>query len=140
MSDSDSDEKSDNVRNGNYKSPSKRKRQKGETTSVPKTYQFDISLSDTNGDDYVEVSYLDLVSKEEQRLKKLAQAQAHEKAMLSQSGGLDPFASDDDDQLKALAASFEARYSEKPTTKKIGKVGGKKRKIKDYDDLGDGYV
>ena len=139
MSDSDSDEKSDSVRNGNYKSPSKRKRQKGEAGAVPKTYQFDISLSDTNGDDYVEVSYLDLVSKEEQRLKKLAQVQAHEKAMLSKSGALDPYASDDDDQLKALAASFEARYSEKPTTKKIGKVGGKKRKIKDYDDLGDGY-
>ena len=38
MSDSDSDEKSENIRNGNYKSPSKRKRQKGEIEEI---FSFD---------------------------------------------------------------------------------------------------
>ena len=137
MSDSDSDEKSENIRNGNYKSPSKRKRQKGEPGAAPKTYQFDISLSETNGNDYTEVSYLDLVAREEQRLRKLALAKKQEKQV--SASGLDPYASDDDDQLKAMAAALEAKYGDKPKSKKNGKVGGKKRKMNDYDHLGEGY-
>ena len=131
MSDSDSDDNI-GVKNGNYKSPSKRKRQKGDTRAAPKTYQFNISLSETNGDDYTEVSYLDLVAKEEQRLRKLAIAKKAEKQM--SLSGLDPYASDDDDKLKKLAAELEAKYAEKPKKK-----GGKKRKMNDYDHLGEGY-
>ena len=33
------------------------------------------------------------------------------------SKGLNPYASDDDDQLKALAAQFESKYAEKPKKK-----------------------
>ena len=131
MSESDSDDNI-GVKNGNYKSPSKRKRQKGDSRVPPKTYQFNISLSETNGDDYTEVSYLDLVAKEEQRLRKLAIAKKAEKQM--SLSGLDPYASDDDDKLKKLAAELEAKYAEKPNKK-----GGKKRKINDYDHLGEGY-
>ena len=44
--------------------------------------------------------------------------------------GLNPYASDDDDQLKALAAQLESRYNPKKK--------GVKRRL-DCDDLGDGY-
>ena len=137
MSDSDSDEK---PASSKHEGKSKKKRQKSEMGGgggggMPKTYQFEISLSETNSENYTEVSFLDLVSKEDQRLRKLAEAQ--------QKNGdgkpsLNPYASDDDDQLKALAASFESKYGDKPKTKKIGKVGGKKRKH-DFDLLGEGY-
>lgn len=132
MSDSDSDDNS-GERNGNYKSPGKRKRQMAATGgAAPKTYQFNISLSATNGDDYTEVSYLDLVAKEEQKIRKLAIAKKAEKQM--SLSGLDPYVSDDEDKLKKLAADLEAKYAEKPKKK-----GGKKRKISDYDHLAEGY-
>ena len=50
--------------------------------------------------------------------------------------GLDPYASDDDDQLKALAKKFEERYG--GATEKIKKKK-KERKLDDYADLGYGY-
>ena len=132
MSDSDSDD-NNGERNGNYKSPGKRKRQMAATGgAAPKTYQFNISLSATNGDDYTEVSYLDLVAKEEQKIRKLAIAKKAERQM--SLSGLDPYASDDGDTLKKLAADLEAKYAEKPKKK-----GGKKRKINDYDHLAEGY-
>ena len=132
MSDSDSDD-NNGERNGNYKSPGKRKRQMAATGgAAPKTYQFNISLSATNGDDYTEVSYLDLVAKEEQKIRKLAIAKKAERQM--SLSGLDPYASDDGDKLKKLAADLEAKYAEKPKKK-----GGKKRKINDYDHLAEGY-
>jgi len=139
MSDSDSDEKSDKYKNANYKSPSKKKRQKkGEGGGLSKTYCFEISLLESNNEKFTEVSFLDLVAKDELRLKKLV---AIEKSKNGDSakhqngvGGLDPYASDDDDKLKAMAASFEAKYAEKPK-----KPAGKKRKIHEYDDLGEGY-
>ena len=137
MSDSDSDDSAAAGKNGNYKSPSKKKRQKlGESGSVSKTYQFDIPLTGMDGEgSYTEVSYLDLVAKEEQRLRKLALAKKAEKQVKKVSG-LDPYASDDEDQLKKLAAELEAKYGDKPVKKK---GGGKKRKMTDYDHLGEGY-
>ena len=136
MSDTDSDEKSASK----HDSKTKKKRQKSDLGGggMPtKTYQFEISLSETNSENYTEVSFLDLVSREEQRLRKLAEAQ-QKNGDGHVGANLDPYASDDDDQLKALAASFEAKYGDKPKTKKIGKIGGKKRKH-DYDHLGEGY-
>ena len=137
MSDSDSDEKSDKYKNGNYKSPSKKKRQKkGEGGGLTKTYCFEISLLESNNEKFTEVSFLDLVAKDELRLKKLAAIEKSKNGEgINQNGvGLDPYASDDDDKLKAMAASFEAKYAEKPK-----KPVGKKRKIHEYDDLGEGY-
>ena len=137
MSDTDSDEKSSNSK----PDKSKKKRQKSEVGGgggVSRTYQFEISLSQTNSENYTEVSFLDLVSKEEQRLRKLAEVQQRNGEGQVVGASLDPYASDDDDQLKALAASFESKYGDKPKTKKIGKVGGKKRKH-DFDHLGEGY-
>ena len=132
MLDSDSDENSEHAANGNYKSPSKKRRQNRdkEKDGTVKTYSFDISLSDTTGDDYVSVNYLDLVAKEEQRLKKLAHAQK----TAAPSDPLDPFAAVDEAELMAEAAKFEAKYG--GATKKIG---AKKRKIRDFADVGDGY-
>ena len=131
MLDSDSDENSEQVANGNYKSPSKKRRQNRdkEKDGSVKTYSFDISLAESTGDDYVSVNYLDLVAKEEQRLKKLAHAQK-----TVPSDPLDPFASVDEAELMAEAAKFEAKYG--GATKKIGV---KKRKIRDFADVGDGY-
>ena len=79
--------------------------------------------------------FSDLVAKEELRLKKLVALKKAEANL----GGLDPYDSDDGDKMKALAASFEEKYAEKPKSKKMGKLGGKKRKIHEYDDLGEGY-
>ena len=128
MSDSDTDENAEHVKNGNYKSPSKKKRQKVKEKSPPKTYLFEINLSDHNGQDYTEVSYLDLVSKEEQRLRKLAAAQKQ------MPPGMDPLGGDEDAELMAEAARFEAKYGNYLAPKKKGK----KRKLA-IGDIGDGY-
>lgn len=58
MSDSESDEDKAKFKNDNYKSPSKKKRQKGEAGKPTKTYCFDISLSSNAKDDFTEVSFL----------------------------------------------------------------------------------
>lgn len=142
MSDSDSDEKPEKYSNDNYKSPSKKKRQKkGEGGGVPKNYCFDISLAESNSEKFTEVSFLDLVAKDDLRIRKLAaiaksnNGEANESNLTS--GGLDPNADDDDEKLKALAASFESKYAEKAKPKKP--PAAKKRKIHEYDDLGEGY-
>ena len=49
---------------------------------------------------------------------------------------LNPYASDDDDDLKAMAARFEEKYNNKPTS---GKIGKRKRRAEDYIDRGAGY-
>ena len=49
------------------------------------------------------------------------------------NGPLDPYASDDEDQLKAMAAKFEAKYA---TAKDKVKKKKKERKLDDYADLG----
>eukprot|EP00092_Neocalanus_flemingeri_P001632 GFUD01001742.1.p1 GENE.GFUD01001742.1~~GFUD01001742.1.p1 ORF type:complete len:961 (-),score=273.49 GFUD01001742.1:501-3383(-) len=142
MSDSESDEKAEKYSNDNYKSPSKKKRQKkGEGEGVVKNYCFEISLAESNSEKFTEISFLDLVAKDDQRLRKLA-AIAKTKngeadAAKPENGGLDPYASDDDEKLKALAASFESKYAEKTKPKKPPAT--KKRKIHEYDDLGEGY-
>merc|ERR1711864_59552 len=64
-----------------------------------------------------EVSFLDLVAKEDVKAKKVNT----------------PNASDDEDALKALAAKYEAKYAEP-----AGKPKTKKRKL-EYDDIGEGY-
>ena len=142
MSDSDSDEKTEKYSNDNYKSPSKKKRQKkGEGGGIPKNYCFEISLAESNSEKFTEVSFLDLVAKDDMRMRKLA-AIAKSKngeadASKAVAGGLDPYAENDDEKLKAMAASFEAKYAEKAKPKKL--PGAKKRKIHEYDDLGEGY-
>lgn len=125
MSDSDSDEKPEKYNNDNYKSPSKKKRQKkGEGGGVPKNYCFEISLAESNSEKFTEVSFLDLVAKDELRIRKLAAiAKAKNGADKPQNGsgdigGLDPYADDDDEKLKAMAASFEAKYADKTKPKK----------------------
>ena len=66
------------------------------------------------------------------------QQAAKRKRMAEVAGPLDPFASDDEDQLKALANKFEAKYGGASAKEKIKKKK-KERKLDDYADLGYGY-
>ena len=113
-----------------------------------KTYDFQINLQSSQS---TKVNFRELIRKEaEGEAQKLQQTPVTSSSLSSSyprtvpvvksigKPSLNPYASDDDDQLKALAASFESKYGDKPKTKKIGKVGGKKRKH-DFDLLGEGY-
>lgn len=68
-------------------------------TPFNRTYRFDLSLSPENKTHYPEFNWLDLVANEEEQKYEDKRKEV-----------LDPYASDDDDQLKALAKKFEERY------------------------------
>ena len=92
-----------------------------------RTYRFNLSLDlPANGKThYPDFNWLDLVAQEEE-----SRIEAKRKEVL------DPYASDDDDQLKAMARKFEEKYGN--TTEKI-RQKKKTRKLDDYADLGYGY-
>ena len=115
-------------------SPSKKKKKKRTVSgSGQRNYCFNINLIESNNDGFTEVSFRDLVAKEEQeRIKNKLNGLSNG---ASQSG-IDPYASDDDDQLKALAAKYENKYAQMPVS---SKKPSKKRKAVEYDDIGDGY-
>ncbi len=99
----------------------KKKRQK---SGQGRTYRFSLSLNDEDKD-YPEYNWLDLVAQEEE-----ARIEAKRKEVL------DPFASDDEEQIKAMAQKFEAKYGGAKSKIKQKK---KTRKLDDYADLGYGY-
>jgi len=93
----------------------------------------DLKAGGEGSDDYTEVCWYDLVAKEEAKNRKAGiKTPSSVNKEDADTKGLTPYASDDDDQLKALAAQFESKYAEKPKKK------GVKRRV-DCDDLGDGY-
>lgn len=129
MSDSDSSSSDDNpARNANYKSPHKNKKPKSK--GPEKTYRFELKLNpDRTGKEKnveYEFNWLDLIAEETEKKKS---------KFASASTTLDPFASDDEDQLRALAKKFESKYGGAEDIKKKKKA----RKIDDYADLGYGY-
>merc|ERR1712012_1061840 len=93
-----------------------------------RTYRFSLKLTD-EAKNYPEFNWLDLVAKEEE-------SRLESKRKEVQNQMLDPYASDDEDQLKALAKKFEEKYG--GATEKIKKKK-KARKLDDYADLGYGY-
>merc|ERR1712226_911886 len=106
--------------------------------------RFNVSLEEETGDKKGKESkyifnYLDLITEhEKKKLGKAAVEGGKNKAKKAGDGSadnpvnLDPYASDDDDQLKAMAARFEKKYGDIKKKKK-------KRKLDDYADLGYGY-
>jgi len=93
----------------------------------------DLKAGGEGSDDYTEVCWYDLVAKEGAKNRKAGiKTPSSVNKEDADTKGLNPYASDDDDQLKALAAQFESKYAEKPKKK------GVKRRV-DCEDLGDGY-
>ena len=133
---SDSEDENSRGKMGGFTSsdsPNKKKKKKRSVSgSGQRNYCFDINLIESNNDRFTEVSFRDLVAKEEQeRMKNKMNGLSN-----GASGGIDPYASDDDDQLKALAAKYENKYAQMAAT---SKKQPKKRKAVEYDDIGDGY-
>ena len=88
-------------------------------------FQLKLDLPDDGKAHYPDFNWLDLVAQEEET-----------KVAAKRKEVLDPFASDDEDQIAALARQFEDKYggaSEKIRQKK------KTRNKDDYADLGYGY-
>ena len=108
---------------GGEKSAKKKKK-----TPFNRTYRFHVTLKDEDKQ-FPEFNWLDLVAKEEETRLESKRKEVHDQM-------LDPYASDDEDQLKALAKKFEERYG--GATEKIKKKK-KVRKLDDYADLGYGY-
>ena len=132
---SDSEDENSRGKMGGFTSDSpnkKKKKKRSVSGSGQRNYCFDINLIESNNDRFTEVSFRDLVAKEEQeRIKNKMNGLSN-----GASGGIDPYASDDDDQLKALAAKYENKYAQMAAT---SKKQPKKRKAVEYDDIGDGY-
>ncbi len=117
----------------------KKKRKKKAAAEEEQSHRFEVELNadrddakNKKDDGSYNVNWLDLLADEQDR--KVGNGVEGESGPLA---GLDPYASDDEDQMRALAMKFEAKY---------GGGGGedirkkkKKRKIDDYADLGYGY-
>merc|ERR1711860_330420 len=99
-------------------------------TPFNRTYRFNLKMTFDDAKSYPDFNWLDLVAKEEEdRL-------VSKRKELQDQKQLNPFASDDEDQLQALAKKFEEKYG--GATEKIKKKK-KARKLDDYADLGYGY-
>jgi len=139
MDDSD-DSEIDFPKSTAQKSPGKKKRKKSLIPKDGKTYTFDLKISESNAESFSEFNWLDLVSRKETVMRKSGLANGGGAALTGGGDhteevkpGLDPYASDDDQDLKAMAAKFEQKYGGPPPKKK------KKAKRTQYDDLGEGY-
>lgn len=97
----------------------KKKAKKAATPDMARTFRFKLELKDQNDpkakNAFSEFNWLDLVAAEEQsRVKAKMGEIVRKKAELSGQRDpmrpLDPFASDDEDQITALAQKFEAKY------------------------------
>ena len=86
---------------------------------MARTFRFKLTLKDQNDpkdkNAFSEFNWLDMVAAEEQsRVKAKMGEIVRKKAELSGNRDpmrpLDPFASDDEDQIQALAQKFEAKY------------------------------
>ena len=102
---------------------------KKKKTPFNRTYRFNLKLTFEDAKNYPDYNWLDLVAKEEEDRLEVKRKEVQDQM-------LDPYASDDEDQLKALAKKFEEKYG--GATEKIKKKK-KARKLDDYADLGYGY-
>ena len=95
---------------------------------------------DLDGAENYEFNWLDLIAAEEDSKAKDGGKKPHYAgAAQTMSGVLDPYASDDEDQLKALARKYEQKYGGGESASDKVKKKKKARKLDDYADLGYGY-
>jgi len=87
---------------------------------------------------YDEFNWLDLVAGEEEGRAEVKRQEMEAQLQKARGSGnpLDPYASDDEEGLKALARKYESKYG--GTVDKIKKKK-KERKLNDCADLGYGY-
>ncbi|TRY72197.1 hypothetical protein TCAL_11287 [Tigriopus californicus] len=125
----------------------KKKKKKGQTAGSSrkkdpaslKTLRFhiqldaDIEAGEGGEEDKYEFNWLDLIAEENER-KESKVDDGHMGGNNFGGAALDPYASDDDEQLRALARKFENKYGAEDVKKKK-----KARKLDDYADLGYGY-
>ena len=79
---------------------------KKKKTPFNRTYRFNLKLTFDDAKSYPDFNWLDIVAKEEEdRL-------VSKRKELQEQKQLDPYASDDEDQLQALAKKFEEKYPE----------------------------
>jgi len=110
---------------------------KKKKTPFNRTYRFNLKMTFDDAKSYPDFNWLDLVAKEEEdRLVSKRKELQDQKQLAQDQKQLNPFASDDEDQLQALAKKFEEKYG--GATEKIKKKK-KARKLDDYADLGYGY-
>ena len=90
---------------------------------MSRTFRFNLKLKDQNDpkdkNAYSEFNWLDMVATEEQsrveaKMGEIVRKKAELSGKRDPERPLDPYASDDEEQIKALAKKFEAKY---------GKVG-----------------
>ncbi|XP_059350819.1 ubinuclein-1-like isoform X2 [Daphnia carinata] len=107
------------------------KKDKKSTTTIVKTHRFTLTLPDSTEKSCPEFNFADLIS----ALTKKKESHATNGSTPAVSTGplLDPFAEDDEDQLRGIAKKFEEKYGLPAAKKK------KSRKYDDYVDLGAGY-
>nr|XP_040569706.1 putative uncharacterized protein DDB_G0271606 [Lepeophtheirus salmonis] len=94
-------------------------KKKVKTKEMKKTFSFILELKDLSSKEYNEFNWLDLVAQEEEKSKRV----------LFPANDLQ-----DDEECKALARKYEAKYGVEAIKKKK-----KVRKLDDYADLGYGY-
>ncbi|XP_032787187.1 ubinuclein-1 isoform X1 [Daphnia magna] len=107
------------------------KKDKKSSAVIVKTHRFSLTLPDSTEKSCPEFNFADLISS----LTKKKESHATNGSTPAVSAGplLDPFAEDDEDQLRGIAKKFEEKYG-LPVAKKK-----KSRKYDDYVDLGAGY-
>ena len=86
---------------------------------MARTFRFKLMLKDQNDPKdkhaFNEFNWLDLVADEEKsrieaKMGEIVRKKAELSGQRDPSRPLDPYASDDEDQIKALAKKFEAKY------------------------------
>ncbi|KAK3918087.1 Ubinuclein-2 [Frankliniella fusca] len=90
--------------------------------TTPTTIRLNLSLPTCNSDTFADFNYNSLILHERRKKEKTKEKE--------KVNGLDPYASDDEDDLRQIARSFESKYG---TPKK------KCRRLEDYTELGTGY-
>ncbi|KAE8737971.1 hypothetical protein FOCC_FOCC016564 [Frankliniella occidentalis] len=86
------------------------------------TIRLNLTLPTCNSDTFADFNYNTLILNERRKKEKTKEK--------DKVNGLDPYASDDEDDLRQIARSFESKYG---TPKK------KCRRLEDYTELGTGY-
>lgn len=96
--------------------------------STSTTIRLNLTLPSCNSDTFADFNYNTLILNERKKKEKEKNKEKDEK--VNGVNTLDPYASDDDDNLRRIASSFESKYG---TPKK------KCRRLEDYTELGTGY-
>lgn len=121
------------------------KKKPKKTPDMSRTFRFNLKLKDQNDpkdkNAYSAFNWLDMVATEEQlrveaKMGEIVRKKAELSGKRDPERPLDPYASDDEEQIKALAKKFESKYGSGSLRVKKKK---KARKVDDYADLGYGY-